>query len=131
MFLGNTIGWSNEMSLDIKSMNVYVPAKDFELSKRFYTALGFTLTDAWGGNVDCRLGNSLFRLQNYYVEDWANNFMIQFAVDDAQAWYDHVKPVIDSGDYGDARVMLPESVAGDTIITHVVDPTGVLLIFIQ
>jgi catechol 2,3-dioxygenase-like lactoylglutathione lyase family enzyme len=119
------------MNLDIRSMNVYVPAKDFELSKRFYTALGFSLTEAWGGNFDCRLGSSLFRLQNYYVEDWANNFMLQFHVDDAQAWYDHVKSIIDGGDFGDARVTLPEAVTGDTIITHVIDPSGVLLIFIQ
>ena len=83
------------MTLDINSMNVYVPAKDFELSKRFYAALGFTLTEAWGGNFDCRLGNSLFRLQNYYVEGWANNFMLQFQVDDANAWYEHAKAIID------------------------------------
>ena len=119
------------MSLTINSMNVYVPAKDFELSKRFYSALGFTLTEAWGGNFDCSLGKSLFRLQNYYVKDWAGNFMLQFDVDDANAWYEHVKPIIDSGEFGDARVMLPEAVTGDTIITHVVDPSGVLLIFIQ
>src|SRR5687768_3453799 len=119
------------MSLDIKSMNVYVPAKDFEMSKRFYTALGFELTEGWAGNFDCRLGNSLFRLQNYYVKDWANNFMLRFHVDDASAWYDHVKPIIETGDFGDARVSPPEAVVGDTIITHVVDPTGVLLIFIQ
>jgi catechol 2,3-dioxygenase-like lactoylglutathione lyase family enzyme len=119
------------MSLEIKSMNVYVPAKDFEMSKRFYTALGFVLTEAWGGSFDCRLGNSLFRLQNYYVKDWANNFMLQFLVDGASAWYDHVKPIIETGDFGDARVMLPEAVTGDTIITHVHDPSGVLLIFIQ
>jgi catechol 2,3-dioxygenase-like lactoylglutathione lyase family enzyme len=119
------------MSLEIKSMNVYVPAKDFEMSKRFYTALGFELTEAWGGSFDCRLGNSLFRLQNYYVKDWANNFMLQFLVDGASAWYDHVKPIIETGDFGDARVMLPEAVTGDTIITHVHDPSGVLLIFIQ
>jgi len=119
------------MTLEIKSMNVYVPAKDFELSKRFYAALGFTLTEAWGGNFDCRLGNSLFRLQNYYVEGWANNFMLQFQVDDANAWYEHAKAIIDDGEFGDARVMLPEAVTEDTIITHVVDPSGVLLIFIQ
>ena|SRR5688500_6279 len=119
------------MSLDIKSMNVYVPAKDFEMSKRFYTALGFELTEAWGGSFDCRLGNSLFRLQHYYVKDWANNFMLQFHVDDASAWYDHAKAIIETGDFGDARVSLPEAVTADTIITHVVDPTGVLLIFIQ
>jgi len=119
------------MSLEIKSMNVYVPAKDFELSKRFYTALGFTLTEGWAGSFDCRLGNALFRLQNYYVKDWANNFMMQFDVDDANEWYEHVKPIIESGEFGDARVMLPEAVTDDTIITHVVDPSGVLLIFIQ
>src|SRR6476660_9832406 len=119
------------MALDIKSMNVYVPAKDFELSKLFYTALGFTLTEAWGGNFDCSLGNSLFRLQNYYAEEWANNFMLQFEVADVNAWYEHAKAIIDTGEFGDARVMLPEAVTGDTIITHVVDPSGVLLIFIQ
>ena len=100
------------MNLDLNSMNVDVPAKDFELSKRFYTALGFTLTEAWGGSFDCRLGNSLFRLQNYYVKDWANNFMLMFDVDDAKGCYAHVKPIIDSGEFGDARTMLPEAVTG-------------------
>lgn len=119
------------MSLKIKGMNVYVPAENFELSKRFYTALGFELTEAWGGNVDCRLGNSLFRLQNYYVKDWAENFMLQFVVDDARAWYEHVKPIIDSGRFPNARISEPEIVGDDTLITHIVDPCGVLLIFIQ
>lgn len=119
------------MSLKIKGMNVYVPAENFELSKRFYTALGFELTEAWGGNVDCRLGNSLFRLQNYYVKDWAENFMLQFVVDDAGAWYEHVKPIIDSGRFPNARISEPEIVGDDTLITHIVDPCGVLLIFIQ
>ena len=50
---------------------------------------------------------------------------------DARKLGRNVKPIIDSGDFGDASVMLPEAVTGDTIITHVVDPSGVLLIFIQ
>lgn len=112
-------------------MNVYVPAENFEVSKRFYAALGFEQTDAWGGNVDCRLGSSLFRLQNYFVKDWAENFMLQFHVRDARAWYDHAKAVIDTGDFPNARISEPELVSEDTLITHVVDPCGVLLIFIQ
>ena len=91
------------MNLTIRSMNVYVPAEDFQLSKRFYAELGFEMTEAWGGNVDCRLGNSLFRLQNYFVKGWAENFMLQFVVEDARAWYDHVKPIIDSGRFPNAR----------------------------
>jgi catechol 2,3-dioxygenase-like lactoylglutathione lyase family enzyme len=111
-------------------LKVYVPAENFEESQQFYRDLGFELTEAWGGNFDCRLGNAQFRLQNYYVKDWAENFMLQFGVEDAQAWYEHARSVIDTGRYRHARVGPPE-VYGDTTIVHVHDPCGVLLIFIQ
>ncbi|CUQ67871.1 VOC family protein [Candidatus Nitrospira inopinata] len=63
------------MPLSITSLKPYVPSKDFELSKRFYTALGFTPSEGWGGTADFSLNGHTFRLQNYYVQDWANNFM--------------------------------------------------------
>ena len=123
--------WQNgSMNTSINDLKVYTPAKDFELSKRFYSALGFELTDAWGGAVDCRLGGAQFRLQNYYIKDWANNFMMLFGVDDVQAWYEHAKVVIDRGDFGSARVSEPETAGGSQIL-HVVDPSGVLLIFAE
>ena len=80
--------------------------------------------------MDCRLGGGVFRLQNYYVQDWANNFMIKLDVDDVDPWYEHVKSVLDKEDYGSARMAEPEMV-GDTKIMHVWDPCGVLLIFVQ
>jgi len=53
-----------------------VPAKDFESSRAFYLALGWKLL--WAGEglvllefVDCR-----FMLQDHYVKEWAENFMI-------------------------------------------------------
>ncbi|MGB7068786.1 MAG: hypothetical protein WBD22_04775 [Pyrinomonadaceae bacterium] len=118
------------MNLNVTEMKVYVPAKNFALSIEFYRELGFELTEAWAGSFDCRLGPTVFRLQNYFVPDWANNFMMQFQVDDACAWYDHVKPIIGSGKFAPARISAPENV-GDSLITHIVDPSGVLLIFIQ
>lgn len=118
------------MSLTIKELVVYTPAKDFELSKAFYSSLGFKLTEGWGGTMDCRLGNAVLRLQNYYVKDWANNFMIKLEVDDVDEWYGHVKKVVDDGKYGSASVSEPETVGGSRLV-HVVDPSGVLLIFIQ
>ncbi|MFN0279349.1 MAG: glyoxalase [Pyrinomonadaceae bacterium] len=118
------------MSLLINELIVYVPAENFELSKRFYSALGFTLTEGWGDTMDCRLGNAVFRLQNYYVRLWAENFMMKFDVDNVDAWYAHAKKVIDEGDFGNARYDYPE-MNGDTKIFHVWDPCGVLLIFIQ
>jgi catechol 2,3-dioxygenase-like lactoylglutathione lyase family enzyme len=118
------------MRPSINDLKVYTPAQDFELSKRFYSALGFELTDAWAGDVDCRLGGAQFRLQKYYVKEWANNFMMLFGVDDAQAWYDHAKAVIADEAFGPARVSEPE-VVGDSKIVHVHDPSGVLLIFVE
>ena len=64
---------------------VYVPAKDCALSQRFYQALGFTLTPGFGSTIDCELGAMRFRLQDYYVADWANNLMFRIGVDDARA----------------------------------------------
>ena len=118
-----------EMELSIKAFKVYAPAKDLEESKRFYKALGFTLTEAWNGNVDCCLGKAEFRLQHYYVKEWANNFMMQFWVKDVHAWHKHARDVISDGGL-DARATEPETVDGATIC-HVIDPSGILLIFIN
>ncbi|MGB7070381.1 MAG: VOC family protein [Pyrinomonadaceae bacterium] len=118
------------MNPTIKELVVYAPADDFEVSKAFYTALGFTLTEGWGGTMDCELGGAKFRLQNYYNKDWAENFMMKFDVDDVPKWYEHAKAVIESNTYGHARIAEPEMV-GDTQIMHVWDPCGILLIFIN
>ena len=95
------------MKPTINDLLIYVPAKNFDESKRFYTDLGFEMTEGWGGTLDCRLGGAAFRLQNYYVKDWAENFMMRFDVEDVDAWHAHVKSVI--GDkYPTARVDAPE-----------------------
>lgn len=54
------------MSPSIKDFKVYVPAKDFEESKRFYAALGFNMSEGWGGTTaDFELNGNRFRLQDY------------------------------------------------------------------
>ena len=118
------------MPLTIRDLKVYIPAKDFELSKRFYSALGFTMTPGWGGTADFELGGHRFRLQDYYVKDWADNCMMVMGVDDVEAWCRHAQGVVGSGNYAGARVAPPESV-DDSRVLHVWDPTGVLLVFVQ
>lgn len=118
------------MSLGIRDLKPYVPAKDFDKSQRFYSALGFKASEGWGGTVDFELDGYRFRLQDYYVKDWANNFMIIMGVDDVEAWHQHVRSVVDSGEFDNVRIKPPESV-GDALVLHVVDPSGVLLIFVQ
>lgn len=96
------------MDLTISELVVYTPAQDFAVSKAFYTALGFTLTEGWGGTMDCQLGGAKFRLQNYYNKDWAENFMMKFDVDDVDAWYEHAKAVLEANSYGHARSPNPK-----------------------
>jgi hypothetical protein len=118
------------MSLSLTMLKFYVPAKNFELSKRFYAALGFTMSPGWGGTADFELGGHQFRLQDYYVKDWAENCMMLLDIDDAQAWHTHAQRVVSSGDFPGARVKPPETI-DDSLVFHVWDPSGVLLVFVQ
>lgn len=111
----------------IRDLKAYVPAKDFETSKRFYSALGFTMSEGWGGTADFELNGWRFRLQNYYVVDWASNFMIVMRVDDVDAWHRLATEVAPA--FTGVRVTEIEDV-GDSRVLHVVDPSGVLLIFV-
>jgi len=118
------------MALSITSLKPFVPAKDFELSKRFYTALGFTMSEGWGGTADFTLDGHALRLQDYYVADWANNFMFLIDVERVDVWYLHAMALLESNAFPGMRVKAPEAV-DDALVLHVWDPSGVLLIFVQ
>jgi predicted enzyme related to lactoylglutathione lyase len=114
----------------INSLVVYIPARDFQRSCRFYEALGFRPSPGFGGTVDFTLGGHCFRLQDRYVEQWASNCMLLIGVDDADAWHEHARRVIQEHRFTDARIQAPETVEGSRVF-HVWDPSGVLLVFIQ
>lgn len=117
------------MTLEIRDLKAYVPAKDFKRSRRFYTQLGFTPSEGFGGTIDFELNGHRFRLQDYYVEDWANNFMIVMRVDDVEAWHRHVLAVR-ARDFPEVRIKAPEKI-DESLVLHIVDPSGVLLVFVQ
>ena len=68
----------NLTTIEIKA---FVPAKDFDLSKRFYRDVGFDL--AWSDDqlAYFRHGRSSFLLQNFYDETHAANFMMHLLVE--------------------------------------------------
>jgi hypothetical protein len=73
-------------AIEIKA---FVPAKDFELSKRFYQDLGFTVAWSSGGLAYIRHGNTSFLLQEF--RDGIDNFMMHLLVQDVDAWWSHVQ----------------------------------------
>ena len=56
--------------------------------------------------------------------------MVVIGVDDAEAWHQHVQKIADSGEFDNIRIKPPEIVDG-SLVLHVVDPSGVLLVFVQ
>ena len=103
----------------------FLPARDFDLSKRFYEALGFTrLLD--GDVAIFELGASGFILQNYYKKEWAENFMMQLMVDDLDAWWSHILVLDLPGNFGVQAPAPPAMQPWGLRIAYVFDPSGVL-----
>ena len=77
----------------------FLPAKDFDLSKRFYETLGFDkILDS--DVAIFKAGSGGFILQRYYQKDWAENFMMQLMVDDLDAWWEHINTLDLPGTFG-------------------------------
>lgn len=118
------------MSLKVKGMRVFVPAKDFEESLRFYEAIGFKKN--WQHEdvlAELQLGKNRMLLQNYYVKEWAENFMISIEVDDAAEWWRLINDLIVRDKFDTIRVKPPKEEPWGSIITYCWDPSGVLLHF--
>jgi catechol 2,3-dioxygenase-like lactoylglutathione lyase family enzyme len=103
----------------------FLPAKDFELSKRFYEALGFEkLLDA--DVVIFRMGRGEFLLQSYYQKEWAENFMMQLMVDDLDAWWTQIQSLDLPGKFAVAPPKAPALQSWGLRVAYVTDPSGVL-----
>ena len=106
-------------------MRPFIPAKDFNLSKRFYEALGFE--KVLDGEVAIfNAGSGGFILQNYYQKEWAENFMMQLMVEDLDAWWDHITALDLPGQFGVPSPKAPAMQPWGLRIAYVVDPSGVL-----
>jgi uncharacterized glyoxalase superfamily protein PhnB len=102
-----------------------MPAKDFELSKRFYEALGFEkVLDSEVAIFNA--GSGGFILQRYYQKDWAENFMMQLMVDDLDAWWAHISGLDLAGRFGVQPPKPPMMQPWGLRIAYVYDPSGVL-----
>jgi len=103
----------------------FMPAKDFDLSKRFYEALGFEkLVD--GEVAIFGAGSGGFILQRYYQKEWAENFMMQLMVDDLDAWWVHVNALDLAGRFGVQPPKPPMMQPWGLRIAYLYDPSGVL-----
>ncbi|MFO1064864.1 MAG: hypothetical protein U0892_13445 [Pirellulales bacterium] len=103
----------------------FLPTKDFDLSKRFYEALGFELTLDSEVAIFRAAGGG-FILQRYYHEEWAGNSMMQLMVDDLDAWWTHVESLDLPNRFGVTPPKPPAMQPWGLRVAYMVDPAGVL-----
>jgi hypothetical protein len=120
---------TGSLSGTVSAMRPMVPAKDFDTSKQFYIDLGFQPRPLADRLVEMRLGVFSFILQDYYVREWADNFVVHVTVSDIGAWWNHIVSLDLPARYG-VKIQAPES-QGWAMIAGVTDPCGVLWRFAE
>ena len=116
---------SNVENLKVTEIKPFVPAKDFDLSKRFYQALGFELMSEFHDIAYFRHGDYAFLLQDFYEPAHCHNYMMHLLVEDVKSWYQHVQ---------NSNVMAEFEVTGSEVVEQpwgmlefcITDPSGVL-----
>lgn len=115
----------NQVPSGTELARTFVPAKDFDLSRDFYEALGFR--KLLNGDVAIfSAGSGGFILQRFYRKQSAENFMMQLMVDDLDAWWAHIESLDLPGRFGVGPPKAPAVQPWGLRIAYVVDPSGVL-----
>ncbi|MCX2483457.1 glyoxalase [Pedobacter sp. MR2016-24] len=113
------------MNLPAKSLRPFIGSKDFDVSRSFYTDLGFKESVIDHHLSLFELGATAFYLQRAYVKDWIENTMLFMFVDDAYEFFEHLQGLQLDQKYADVRVLpVKKEVWGEECF--VIDPSGIL-----
>jgi len=104
-------------------IKAFVPARDFQRSLQFYEALGFTCEFAGGGLAGLRFGTTSFLLQDFFVQQHADNFQMHLMVGNVDDWHANAQPVAAAFQ---VRLDAPEDRPWGQRDFPLFDPSGVL-----
>lgn len=104
----------------------FVPAKDHDRSRRFYESLGFSTEYADSNIAVMTNGGDSFILQNFYVKDLADNFMVELSVANADAWWTEHDPARVAIAFGLKAPIAPSMQPWGVVVGFIFDPSGVL-----
>jgi catechol 2,3-dioxygenase-like lactoylglutathione lyase family enzyme len=117
---------SAELISAIKAMRPAVPAKDYAESQRFYRALGFKATPLGPSLTEMRMGAHSFLLQDFYVPEYANNFVMHLTVDSADDWWAHIESLALVKSFKVRAPVAPKLESWGLRVIYLFDPSGVL-----
>ena len=110
----------------VSDLKAFVPARDPELSKSFYTDLGFTINWSNPEISELQIGSFRFLLQKFYVPEHAGNFMMSLAVENADSWWEHIQNLDLPNKYPGIMCRPPQVQPWGIRVLYLSDPTGVL-----
>lgn len=116
---------------EIIDQRAFLPTRDLARSIDFYVRMGWRVTFQDDHLALVEHGASRFFLQKYFQKEWADNTMLHLVVVDAVAWHEIASRVKAEGGFEDVRVREPRMEDYGALVTHVIDPAGVLLHFAQ
>ena len=70
--------------MQVEDIRVFIPSKDYEVSKSFYKSLGFSMAEANENLTIFENGCSTFFLHRYFNQQFAENLMLQLIVTDIE-----------------------------------------------
>ncbi len=113
------------MELHSKSIRPFIGAKDFDLSRAFYSEIGFKERVLSPGFSVFTNGAHSFYLQDAYVEDWINNTMVFMEVSDVEKCWEDLANLNLPSKYKDVK-LIPVRVFDWGKECYLHDPSGVL-----
>jgi hypothetical protein len=122
---------NNPLAEGIVALRPFVPAKDFQVSQRFYSDLGFQVVPLGDKLANVGIGAFGFLLQDYFVQDWAGNFMMHMLVSNLDLWWASISELRLDQRYNVRAPLPPKLEPWGLRVSYVFDPCGVLWHFAE
>ena len=119
------------LAAQIRAFRPFLPAKEFEISLRFYKAIGFQAYPLGETLAEMSLGTHAFLLQGNYVKEWAENTVMHVLVEDVGAWWRHIDSLALHRQFDVSPSAPPRVDPWGLTVVYVSDPSGVLWHFAQ
>ena len=79
--------------MQVDDIRVFIPSKNYEISQKFYQALGFKMDYVSEDLSLFENGDCFFFLQRFYNHELANNLVLQLSVLDIQEAFDRITKI--------------------------------------
>lgn len=110
----------------IEVMRPAVPAKNYAESQRFYETIGFEAKALGPALTEMKIGVHSFLLQDFYVAQYANNFVMHMFVGDLDGWWAHIEALGLEKAFEVRAPLAPKLEPWGLRVAYVFDPSGVL-----